>query len=85
LPLLRLGREGRGHVLVRLLEQLPSDIPVSGELIEHARVLDACYLPARYPNTHDEGAPLEHYGPRHSEQGIACAREIVEFCHARLG
>jgi HEPN domain-containing protein/predicted nucleotidyltransferase len=83
--LLRCGREGRGHVLVRLLERLPSDIPVSADLIEQARVLDACYLPARYPNTHDEGAPFEHFGPRQSEQGIACAREIVEFCCARVG
>lgn len=83
--LLRFGREGRGHILVRLLERLPPDAAASSPLTEHARVLDDCYLPARYPNSHAEGAPFEHFGPRESDRAIACARAIVEFCRSRVG
>lgn len=83
--LLRCGREGRGHILVRLLERLPSDVPVPSELVEKARVLDDCYLPARYPNSQAEGAPFEHFGPVHSEEAIRCGREIVEFCRSQVG
>ncbi|HEU5262531.1 MAG TPA: HEPN domain-containing protein, partial [Gemmatimonadales bacterium] len=83
--LLHFGREGRGHILVRLLERLAPEASVPSALTEHARVLDACYLPARYPNSHAEGAPFEHFGPYESDRAIGCARVIVEFCRARIG
>ena len=82
--LLQFGREGRGHILVRLLERLPPDASAPSALTEHARVLDDCYLPARYPNSHAEGAPCEHFGPRKSDRAIAGARVILEFCRSRV-
>jgi HEPN domain-containing protein len=53
-------------------------------LIERARVLDGYYIPPRYPNSHPEGAPFEHYGPLQSEEAIRYAREILEFVRAHL-
>jgi len=38
----------------------------------------ALHLP-RYPNSHPQGAPFEHYGPLQSEEAIQYAREILEF------
>lgn len=60
---LRPGEEAWGHVVARLLAELPAHAAASWDLIEKARVLDTFYIPARYPNSHAAGAPLEHYVP----------------------
>ena len=50
------GQEAWGHVVARLLTQLPFAVPP--DLIEKARVLDNYYVPTRYANGHPEGAPF---------------------------
>ena len=79
-----LGQEAWGHVVARLLNELPEDIPVPSLLIEQGRVLDSFHIPPRYPNGHPEGAPFEHYGPLQSEEAIRYAGEIIAFVRARL-
>ena len=81
---LHLGQEAWGHVIARLLQELPKTINVSGELIDKGRVLDNFYIPARYPNSHPAGAPFEHYGPLQSEEAISYAREIIEFVDSKM-
>ena len=78
------GQEAWGHVVRRLIEELPSSIAVSPDLIEAARTLDLHYLPTRYPNGHAAGAPGEHYGPLQSEDALKHARQIVEFCRLQM-
>jgi HEPN domain-containing protein len=68
-----------GHVVFRLLHELPNSIEIPELLIEKARVLDNYYIPARYPNGHPEGAPFEHYGVLQSSEAIQYASEIIEF------
>ncbi len=75
-------QEAWGHVVARLLEELPLEVPE--ELVDKARVLDGYYIPARYPNGHDEGAPYRHYGKLQSEEAIRYAGEILAFVRARL-
>nr|WP_246110726.1 HEPN domain-containing protein [Thermosediminibacter litoriperuensis] len=55
---LYLGQEAWGHVIARLLKDLPEGICVKEELIEKAKVLDNFYIPARYPDSH----PIRLYG-----------------------
>ena len=74
---LHLGQEAWGHVVANLLRELTVDVPE--DLIEKAHVLDTHYIPTRYPNSHAEGSPFEHYGDRQSEEAIALAGEIVGF------
>lgn len=74
---LKLGQEAWGHVVARLLVELPS--PPPEDIIEKARVLDNFYIPTRYPNGHPSGAPFEHYGCIQSEEAIRYAGEILEF------
>ena len=74
---LSLGQEAWGHVVTRLLRELPVDVPA--DLVERAQVLDTFYIPARYPNSHPEGAPFEHYGSLQSQEAIEHARAIVGF------
>jgi HEPN domain-containing protein len=78
------GQEACGHVIARLLDQLPDTALPSPTLIDKARVLDAFYIPTRYPSAYPEGAPFEHYGPLQSEEAIRYAGEIVEFVRAHM-
>ncbi|KYO66886.1 HEPN domain-containing protein [Thermovenabulum gondwanense] len=81
---LHLGQEAWGHVLSRLLKDLPESIPVSEELIAKAKVLDNFYIPARYPDSHPEGAPFEHYSFLQSEEAVKYAGEILEFVRTQM-
>ncbi len=72
---LHLGQEAWGHVPVE----------VSNDLVEKARVLDAYYIPARYPNGFPEGAPFEHFGKLQAEEAIKYAGEIIEFVRSKMG
>jgi HEPN domain-containing protein len=76
------GQEAWGHVVARLLADL-SD-PGAALLLDKARVLDSAYVPTRYPNSHPEGAPFEHYGDLQSREAIAYAGEIVEFVRSQM-
>ena len=76
------GQEAWGHVVARLLLDLPT--PAPEELIGSGKVLDNFYVPARYPNGHPEGAPFEHYGPIQSELGLTHARHILDFVDQAL-
>jgi HEPN domain-containing protein len=81
---LHMGQEAWGHVVATLLRELPEAANFPDELVEKGRVLDAFYIPPRYPNSHPEGAPFEHYGPLQSEEATRYAREIVEFVRSQM-
>lgn len=81
---LHAGQEAWGHVVARLLRELPPASGVTDELVQKAQVLDGYYIPPRYPNGHPEGAPFEHYGPLHSDGALRYAREILEFVRAQM-
>jgi HEPN domain-containing protein len=76
------GQEAWGHVVARLLSELP--LPVSSDLVEKGKVLDNLYVPTRYANGHPEGPPYEHYGPLQSDEAIRYAREILNFVRVHL-
>jgi len=81
---LHLGQEAWGHVVRRLLEELPVAVAAPADLIEGARVLDAYYVPTRYPNGHSAGAPGEHYGTLQSGEALKYAGQIIEFCRLQM-
>jgi len=77
-------QEAWGHVVAKLLQELPDSVKPPQELIEKAKVLDNFYIPTRYPNSHPEGAPFEHYGPLQSEEAIRYASEVIEFVRSKM-
>jgi HEPN domain-containing protein len=79
---LRFKQEAWGHVVARLLRELPVSIP--DNLVEKAKVLDGFYIPTRYANGHPEGAPFEHYGIIQSTDAITYAGEILEFVSSQM-
>ena len=81
---LALGQEAWGHVVARLLQELPPEHRADPELIDKAHVLDSFYVAARYPNGHVEGAPFEHYGDLQSKEAIGYAGEILGLVRPHL-
>lgn len=81
---LSLGQEAWGHVVAKLLQELPPEVSVPDDLVEKGRVLDNFYIPTRYPNGHPQGAPFEHYGPIQSNEAITYAGEIAQFVRAQM-
>jgi HEPN domain-containing protein len=76
------GQEAWGHVISRLLNELPQTVPE--DLVDKGKVLDAFYVATRYVNGHPEGPPFEHYGPLQSNDAITYASEIVTFVRAEM-
>ena len=76
------GQEAWGHVVARLLKELPGEVPDA--LVDKGKVLDNFYTPTRYPNGHPEGAPFEHYGPLQSGEALKYANEILEFVRSQM-
>lgn len=58
---LSVGQEAWGHMVAKLMKELPADIAIDASLLEKAMVLDNFHIPSRYPDSHPEGAPFEHY------------------------
>ncbi len=78
------GQEAWGHVVRKLIDELPPDCSPQPDLLDAARVLDSYYIPTRYPNGHPEGAPFEHFGALQAREAIRHARSILEFCRHQM-
>ncbi len=76
------GQEAWGHVIAKLLTELPSSPPE--ELVDKARVLDNYYVPYRCPNGHAKGPPFHHYGPIQSDLAVTYAGEILAFVSSQM-
>jgi HEPN domain-containing protein len=72
--------EGWGHSVTRLLKDLSNVMEVSSTLIKAAMNLDKHYIPTRYPNGFDSGAPREYYTDEDAEKAIEDAQRIYDFC-----
>jgi len=56
-------------------QQLAQAVP---DLEDRLRVLDALYIPTRYPDSLPEGAPTDHFGRLQSTDAISHADSIVD-------
>ncbi len=81
----KLGMEAWGHTLTALIGNLPSQIEVPAELVDYARMLDKHYIPTRYPNSFDSGAPTDFYTKMEAQSAIQYAEAILEFCRHQIG
>lgn len=74
-----------GHTLTALAGNLPEDVALPEALILCAKTLDKHYIPTRYPNGFDSGAPTDFYTEQDAENAIACSEAIVDFCRDQIG
>jgi HEPN domain-containing protein len=77
--------EGWGHTLRVLIQELEPDEPGLARYQETAKTLDKYYIPTRYPNGLEDGAPADTYTQKEADEAIDYAQQIVEFCQARCG
>ena len=81
---LSLGGEGWGHAITRLLRDLRHRLSVPDDLIPAAQRLDKHYIPTRYPNGFDTGAPRDYYTAGEAHQAIQDAQRIYDFCQQSI-
>ena len=75
-------RESRTYLLTKLIRDLLPEAPET--ILDRARVLDSYYIPTRYANGHDEGAPFTHYGSLQSQQAIEYAGVLINFARSHM-
>lgn len=75
------GTEAWGHSVAALLDGLDA---VPDHIMEAAKGLDKHYIPARYPNSHPQGAPGDLYTEREAEQALTDAATVIEHARRRL-
>jgi HEPN domain-containing protein len=76
--------EAWGHVVHQLLDQWPAERPPAPALIDAARRLDRHYIPTRYPNGFESGAPGDFYTESDAQQAIHDAEAVLAFCAGAL-
>ncbi len=75
-----------GHSVTRLLQALQDEgTAVSADLLDAAKTLDKHYIPTRYPNGLEQGAPTEFYTLKEAELAIRYSEEILRFADHLLG
>jgi HEPN domain-containing protein len=74
-----------GHTLSVLLASLPEAARPEAGLIDLAKALDKHYIPTRYPNGFERGAPTDFYTRGEADQAIRHAEAILEYCRRQIG
>ena len=77
------GADAWGHTVTALLGVVTGD-DVAEELVVCAKTLDKHYIPTRYPNGLDAGAPADFYTRKDSDDAIACAERLVGFARRQV-
>ena len=82
--LLSRGADAWGHTVTALLGLVATAEEVGPALIECAKTLDKHYIPTRYPNGFDAGAPADFYTSKDSDDAVACAERLVDFARGQM-
>ena len=80
----KLGGVAWGHSVLDLLGGLKDKVDIPAELFDRGRALDKYYIPPRYPNGFERGAPYEYFVEEDSGNATDCARRILQFCESLL-
>lgn len=73
-----------GHTLTFVLQALQDQVDVPTDLFDQAKILDKHYIPTRYPNSLEQGAPTEFYTKQEADDAIRYSKEILQFCDRLL-
>lgn len=82
---LKSGMDAWGHTITILIGNLPKTVDAPTEtLVNFARMLDKYYIPTRYPNGFESGAPTDFYTAEEARNAIRQAEAILEFCRHQI-
>jgi len=73
-----------GHSVLDLLKELRHHVEVPEELLDAARALDKHYIPPRYPNVFNSGAPHEYYTEEDAREAVELAGKVLAFARRAL-
>ena len=79
------GMDAWGHTLTALIGNLCKIKEVTDRVVNCAKILDKHYIPTRYPNGFDSGAPTDFYTEEEAQKAIQCAEAMIEFCRDQIG
>ena len=79
-----LGGESFGHSILKMMKELPADIKATKELLKKAADLDKFYIPTRYPNGFDWGAPMDYFEENDAEEAIKDAEKIIKYAKSNI-
>jgi len=70
-----------GHRVSKLLQEL-SDLgePAPADLIDDGKILDQYYVPTRYPNGFESGAPMDFFTEEQASDAVRRAEKIIQWC-----
>ena len=74
-----------GHNLNLLLEAVETHIPVPESVRVACARLNRYYIPTRYPNAFDRGAPAEQFFEADARQALADAEEVLRLAEGVIG
>ena len=78
--------EGWGHRVGKLLQEVESiGLTASAQLIDDARLLDQFYVPTRYPNGFESGAPMDFFTEEQARDAVRRAENIIRWCEGIHG
>jgi HEPN domain-containing protein len=77
---MRYHADAWGHRVAKLLQELDLDPPPSPALIDDAKLLDQFYVPTRYPNGFESGAPMEFFTREQAADAVRRAENIIRWC-----
>jgi len=70
-----------GHSLLKLLAYFRQEPPE--EIVRCSKELDKVYIPSRYPDAYDAGAPMDYYDETAGRAAIDCARRVLDWLDAQ--
>jgi len=82
---LKQGMDAWGHTLTAMIGNLSDSVdPPSETLVNDAKILDKYYIPTRYPNGFESGAPTDYYTRVEAENAIQLSKAILEYCRHQI-
>jgi HEPN domain-containing protein len=74
----------RGHSITEILRQLPATVEAGQDIFASAQALDKVYVTSLYPNGFASGRPIDYFREKDSQELLAHARRILDFCRSKI-
>ena len=76
--------EAWGHMITKLLNDLPDDLEAPNDVRLAAARLDRFYIQTRYPNGFASGSPKDYFKAEDAEEALVYCEQLIEFVRGFL-
>ena len=71
--------EAWGHMITKLLNDLPDDLEVPEDVSLTAARLDRFYIPTRYPNGFASGSPKDYFKAEDADEALGYCDKVIDY------